>query len=120
LAAVALPAYQDYTNRAKVSEVVLAASTARTCITEQVQSVGRDDANLLTCGGNFQQTRYASSLTIDDADNGVITVAGRDDVAGVEVELSPLYGTSFHITEWVCQEGGGNTAPIAWLPGSCR
>ncbi len=33
LAAVALPAYQDYTKKAKVSEVVLAASSARTCLT---------------------------------------------------------------------------------------
>ncbi|MBK6928757.1 MAG: glycosyltransferase [Comamonadaceae bacterium] len=40
LAAVALPAYQDYTNRARASEVVLAASAARTCVTEIVQSNG--------------------------------------------------------------------------------
>jgi prepilin-type N-terminal cleavage/methylation domain-containing protein len=40
LAAVALPAYQDYTNRARASEVVLAASSARTCVTEIVQSNG--------------------------------------------------------------------------------
>src|SRR5687767_10928400 len=38
LAAVALPAYQDYTIRAKVSELMLAASGARTCITEAAQS----------------------------------------------------------------------------------
>ena len=38
LAAVALPAYQDYTIRAKLSEVVLAASSCRTSITETVQT----------------------------------------------------------------------------------
>ena len=38
LAAVALPAYQDYTVRSKVSEVVLAASACRTTVTEAVQS----------------------------------------------------------------------------------
>lgn len=38
LAAVALPAYQDYTVRAKTSEVILAASACRTSITETVQS----------------------------------------------------------------------------------
>ena len=38
LAAVALPAYQDYTKRAKMSEVILAASACRTSITEVVQS----------------------------------------------------------------------------------
>ena len=38
LAAVALPAYQDYTKRAKMSEVILAASQCRTSITEVIQS----------------------------------------------------------------------------------
>ena len=38
LAAVALPAYQDYTRRAKVTEVILAASACRTTITEVIQS----------------------------------------------------------------------------------
>ena len=38
LAAVALPAYQDYTLRAKASEIVLAASSARTCISEIVST----------------------------------------------------------------------------------
>jgi prepilin-type N-terminal cleavage/methylation domain-containing protein len=50
LAAVALPAYQDYTKKAKVSEVVLAASSARTCVTEIVQSSGA--SNLDSCDDN--------------------------------------------------------------------
>ena len=41
LAAVALPAYQDYTVRAKVSELLLAGSSARTTITEAAQNMGR-------------------------------------------------------------------------------
>ena len=40
LAAVALPAYQDYTKRAKMSEVILAASSARTDVTEAAQTIG--------------------------------------------------------------------------------
>ncbi|NMG03250.1 prepilin-type N-terminal cleavage/methylation domain-containing protein [Azoarcus taiwanensis] len=40
LAAVALPAYQDYTTRAKVSEVMLAASSARTSVAEAAQTLG--------------------------------------------------------------------------------
>ena len=51
LAAVALPAYQDYTKRAKVSEIVLAASSARTCVTEIVQSAGF--SSLDSCGSGF-------------------------------------------------------------------
>src|SRR6476469_2337308 len=48
LAAVALPAYQDYTARAKMSEVILAASACRTSITESAQS-----ASTLPVGGNW-------------------------------------------------------------------
>ena len=48
LAAVALPAYQDYTARAKMSELILAASACRTSITETVQS-----ATSLPVGGEW-------------------------------------------------------------------
>ena len=48
LAAVALPAYQDYTIRARASEVILAASSARTAITEAAQQANGDMANVGT------------------------------------------------------------------------
>ena len=58
LAAVALPAYQDYTNRAKASEVVLAASGARTCVSEIAQSTGISGTNIVgdatACGDDFK------------------------------------------------------------------
>jgi type IV pilus assembly protein PilA len=120
LAAVALPAYQDYTNRAKVSEVVLAASASRTCVTEIVQSKGRTDGNLASCASDFLRTRYTSTLTIADADAGVIAVTGASDVNGITVTLSPMYNGSFHITEWICKGSAVPPAKSAWLPGSCR
>jgi type IV pilus assembly protein PilA len=118
LAAIALPAYQDYTSRAKMSEVVLAASSARTCVTETVQARGVDDGDLTQCGGDFDATRYATNLDVDA--NGIVTVDSQDDIAGVTITLSPVYQSSFHITEWVCS--GTATAPAknSWLPGSCR
>ncbi|GGE33621.1 prepilin-type N-terminal cleavage/methylation domain-containing protein [Halopseudomonas oceani] len=117
LAAIALPAYQDYTARAKMSEVVLAASSARTCVTETVQSAGRD-ADLTQCGGDFTATRYATDLQVST--NGVVTVDSQDDIAGVEIELSPVYQGSFHITEWICSGNISGNGKNAWLPGSCR
>ena len=44
LAAVALPAYQDYTKRAKMSEAILAGSACRTAITETIQSAASGTA----------------------------------------------------------------------------
>jgi type IV pilus assembly protein PilA len=114
LAAVALPAYQDYTNRAKSSEVILAASGARTCVSEQVQSVGFSNLSA-TCGG-FTATKYAKFLTVGNT-TGVINVSGQivATTPDLGVTLSPVANTSSQITAWVC-----SGTQSKWLPGSCK
>lgn len=118
LAAVALPAYQDYTKKAKVSEVVLAASSARTCVTEIVQSSGA--SNLNTCEAGFSITKYVSNLTVN-ATTGLITVTGNATTLGeaVSVTLTPTpaltAGSTANIQTWVC-----SGTPPRLLPGSCR
>lgn len=119
LAAVALPAYQDYTKKAKVSEVVLAASSARTCVTEIVQSAGA--SSLDSCQGSFVSTKYASGMTVN-ATTGVITVTGNKTALGetndVTVVLTPepaLTSTSTSISSWKC-----SGTPTRLMPGSCR
>ena len=112
LAAVALPAYVDYTKRAKASEIVLAASGARTCVSEIVQSTGVA-LTADTCGTGFVGTKYATALVVNTS--GLITVTGAIDGSGdTSVNLKPtiLSGT---ITTWVC-----SGSPIKWMPGSCR
>ncbi|MGE4240223.1 pilin [Ramlibacter sp.] len=115
LAAVALPAYQDYTRRARVSEVVLAASSARTCVTEIVQSAGA--SNLSSCATDFQSTKMVTALTVGDSD-GLITVTGDAANIGesVTVTLKPEIpaGTNA-ISKWIC-----NGTPTRLMPGSCR
>src|SRR5690606_13393346 len=81
LAAVALPAYQDYTARAKVSEVVLAASQCRTTITEASQTgfaAAPAAANSFGCGedGTGPVSQYVA--TIQTTTTGVIQVAARN------------------------------------------
>jgi type IV pilus assembly protein PilA len=111
LAAVALPAYQDYTKRAKASEIVLAASSARTCVTEIVQSSGA--TNLDSCDDGFASTRYATGLTVD-ATSGVITVTGTVDSDAITVTLTPtLSGNA--VSRWTC-----TGTPTKLMPGSCR
>lgn len=112
LAAIALPAYQDYTNRAKASEVVLAASSARTCVTEIVQSSGFG-TEVATCESGFVQTQYVSALDVTDA--GVITVDGKGFDEPLEVVLTPSDTSTNRIGEWVC-----SGSPSKWMPGSCR
>ena len=113
LAAVALPAYQNYTKRAKASEIVLAASGARTCVTEIVQSAGA--SNLDSCQTNFQATQYATGLTVGAA-TGIITVAGTVSGTAVSVVLSPTFtATNDGITKWTCAG-----TPAELMPGSCK
>ncbi|MBK1684169.1 pilin [Rhodoferax fermentans] len=114
LAAVALPAYQDYTNRAKASEVVLAASAARTCVSEVVQSNGLSGLSA-ACGDGFVATKYAKGLSVGDT-TGVITVSGQIVAANdLIVTLTPTLVSS-QITEWKC---AGSGTP-KWLPASCK
>ena len=115
LAAVALPAYQDYTNRAKASEVVLAASGARTCVSEQVQTVGFRSLQS-ACAGGFTPTKYAKLLDVNDT-SGQITVSGTI-VTGTDlvVTLTPTPSGSSAISLWTC---AGQLNP-KWLPGSCK
>ncbi|MDF3844740.1 prepilin-type N-terminal cleavage/methylation domain-containing protein [Pseudomonas citronellolis] len=111
LAAIALPAYQDYTNKAKVSEVVLAASSARTCVTEIVQSSGA--SNLDTCDSSFSSTKYVSGLTVGATD-GIVEATGQGFSEDVTVTLTPTIDGNT-ISKWTC-----TGTPTKWMPGSCR
>ncbi len=125
LAAIALPAYQDYTNRARASEILLAASTAKTCVSEKAQY----GATPVNCDEGFVPTKYAATLTTSDA--GVIAVTGDDALAGLTITLTPQNGAAaavaadyadagFAVTEWVCTGAATGTAKSSWLPGSCN
>tara|TARA_Y100000815_G_scaffold258891_1_gene268799 strand:+ start:610 stop:1050 length:441 start_codon:yes stop_codon:yes gene_type:complete len=125
LAAIALPAYQDYTNRAKAAEIVLAASAARTCVSESAQ-VGRDPDD---CDADFTATEYAGGLGVSTA--GVIEATGQNDLAGLTITLTPQNGAAaataadyanagFTITEWVCTGAAVAPASTSWLPANCR
>nr|WP_314571003.1 prepilin-type N-terminal cleavage/methylation domain-containing protein [uncultured Pseudomonas sp.] len=117
LAAVALPAYQDYTARAKASELILAASSARTCVTETVASRG-GLTGLSSCATGFVPTKYATALTVGDT-TGVITVSGKIKSTtdnDTSVVMKPTVNEAkTDITTWTCAG-----TPANWMPGSCK
>ena len=132
LAAVALPAYQDYTIRAKMSEVILAMSACRTSITEVYQSGGSQPAaNSWGCEGSGA-TKYVAGISSDP--NGVVTAAIQgisSAVDGSVVTLTPLSsnaaGATWTINSgsglfgWRCgAPGDGTSVNTKYLPGSCR
>ena len=129
LAAVALPAYQDYTVRAKMSEVILAMSACRTSITEVYQTGGTPpSANGWGCEAGVT-SKYVKSISTDAA--GVVTAVIQNistDVNNSAVTLTPLNsgGTPAAATDmgkglsgWNCG-GTGTTVNKKYLPGSCR
>lgn len=136
LAAVALPAYQDYTKKAKVSEVILAASGCRTSITEAIQTAS---SNVMTyAGGDWgcevaagSGSKYVASVVTDAVGKVSVTAQGFGDSAidTTVVTLVPLInGTPVTandgmkaVTAWRCGNAGdGTTMPPKFLPGSCK
>jgi len=136
LAAVALPAYQDYTKRAKMSEVILAASACRTTITEVYQS---GSVTAITAGGwgcevTTQSSKYVASVNTSATGGITVTAAGFNDTAidGKTIDLLPYHdntvaknpATTNHmgspVYKWLCGPGATNPMPAKFLPGSCR
>ena len=135
LAAVALPAYQDYTVKAKVSEVVLAASSCRTAITETVQSSsGTTLPSTWGCEVSSAATKFVTTVAADNA--GKITVIANHSnltqlTSGTNtLTLVPMKSASAVLTNadvgstifaWRCGlPGDGTTILSKYLPGSCR
>jgi len=118
LAAVALPAYQDYTRRAKVSELILAASACRTSISEVTQSASSlPGANNWGCESASSTSQYVASIVTSDA--GVVTVTAQN-IPGVTGTITltpnPTPTPGGTISSWTC---GGSIDP-KYRPGSCK
>ena len=112
LAAVAIPAYQDYTIRAKVTEAFSLASAAKVAVSETFQTMSAFD---LTKSGWTapNATVNVASIAITDA-TGVITVVTTAAAGSVTFTLTPTLTTGQPVT-WVC-----SGSPAKYLPSSCR
>lgn len=141
LAAVALPAYQDYTVRAKLSEVVLAGSACKTGITEALQTSSGVDASAALPGAcTTVVTKYVTGVVATA--NGVINVTANAtnlsqlsgttnvlSIVPVQIGTTAVVGTADGgktIAGWACGSTasstvvGATTIPAKYLPASCR
>lgn len=137
LAAVALPAYQDYKTKAKISEVILAVYSCRAAVVNTVQpSTAVDVSVVLPNACEFRGTKYVKSGTVDA--NGLVTVKADESRAchqldattntltllPIQTGTTPLVGTTDggkNIAGWRCGSvADGTTIPAKYLPGSCR
>jgi type IV pilus assembly protein PilA len=117
LAAIALPAYQDYTVRARVSEGLALAAGAKTTVTENISNNGGTIPNPGACQGvnTFTTaTKNVASLACNDT-NGVLTVTMTSAAKSVVLQLTPT-ATDSGIT-WKCTS---NSTYHKYVPAECR
>jgi len=139
LAAVALPAYQDYSNRAKISEVILAASACRTSVTEIYQSGNSASQAANNWGCEVTTSTSGASKyvkTIETTDDGLVKIviqgfAASANINGKLVTLAPMKDATNLLTKadvggvtvyaWRCgSTADGTDLTPRFLPGSCR
>ena len=116
LAAVALPAYQDYTVRAKVSELMLAASGVRTAISEKFQT---DPSATSSAGVGVTipvTGKIASASVLDDGSIYVYGATTSTSIGqAVTISMTPTYSTATGTITWSCKG-----TPSKYLPATCR
>jgi type IV pilus assembly protein PilA len=150
LAAIALPAYQDYTVRSKVSEMLVNASSPKSLISEAFQTdslagVQAAAAEYNTRDVTEKETKYIADIEIDE-NNGMITVTSQGasaglptDAQGKTITLTPnVQGAALAAgvtgaVDWACASAANTTAttrgltvgaqgdmPVKYAPSECR
>ena len=125
LAAVAIPAYQDYTIRAKVTEGLGLAGAAKTAVAETYSSKGNPPST--NTGGGLA---LAASITgnsvasVGVSGRGVIQISYKNNLGGspsangLLVMLKPTFTAGGVV--WDCKSTAGTTMPAKYLPAQCR
>jgi type IV pilus assembly protein PilA len=142
LAAIAIPAYQDYTVRSKVTEGLNLAAAAKVSVAESFQA--NDIAGVTAAAAdwttNWVPTKYVQTIAITPA-NGVITItygANTPQIAGTSVVLTPNVQGAILATgatgniDWACTSLANATAtarnlqfvagttPARYVPTECK
>lgn len=135
LGAIALPMYQGYTTKAKLSEVILAATACRFSIIDVVQSPSSNLSIVLPKACESIHTKYVKNITVSA--NGIITVHANEaqlslltpttnllTLAPIQTgsnQLVGITGANEIIASWRCGSSiDGTTIPSRYLPKSCK
>lgn len=124
LAAIALPAYQDYTVRAKMSEPLAAMAEAKTTVLEYFATVGVLPDNSLQAGINDSpNTEIVASIIYTSAAGGTITARLQTGIVPTGKStfvLSGIVDRTTRTIQWNCKEGGASAIEPKYLPSNCR
>ena len=118
LAAIAIPAYQDYIIRSKVTELATAADACKVSVSEYYQTMSLTfPPTMLASGCTTQVTKYVSGLTVA-VNTGVITVAAVGGTVGTtgNFVLTPATTANAQL-DWTCT---ASSISAKYLPANCR
>ena len=113
LAAVALPAYQDYTIRARASEMLLAASSARTAVTEAMQLANSQVITSAASAILIASSNFVSAGSVSGS--GTVVVNSKDALGTTVFNVTLVPTWTGQTVTWVC-----NSSSPKYAPASCR
>ena len=111
LAAIAIPAYQDYTIRARVTEGLTLASAAKVTVSENIQS---GQTNRTAGWTPPNSTQNVSSVSVNSS-TGVITVAYTSAAGSTNITMTPSVDSVSGVISWAC-----SGTPASYVPANCR
>jgi type IV pilus assembly protein PilA len=114
LAAIAIPAYQDYIIRSKVTELSVAASACKASVSEYAQTNQNLPSDITAAGCSSNPTQYVTSLAVN---NGTITVASAITQATGNFVLTPTFSAATGEVDWSCT---ASSIEKKYLPANCR
>ena len=129
LAAIAIPMYQDYTVRAKVTEGISVASPCKLAVAESYSTQGSFPGTAAIAGCQSVNTVYVSSVDVGAGGVVTVTMKAPAQVAGKKIDMTPTAkdsagaavaaGGIAAAVDWVCGNGGTDV-DSKFLPSSCR
>ncbi len=125
LAAIAVPTYRDYTIRAKISEALNMAASAKISITEYYISEGRLPGNLEEAGMESVSTDYIKSIEYSGSDDGgriTVTLSSRigGDAGDKKLVIATTPDQNGALLKWDCAPAAENGVDRKYLPANCR
>lgn len=127
LIAIALPAYQDYTVRAKVSEGLNLAAAAKLAVTETRFSRGSFPTSNPSAGYAGAMTNIVRSIEVGNAGEITITYDAPVEISDMTLKLIPTLSNNNQVAEWACNAlnstklgGTAGTMPGKYAPANCR
>jgi len=122
LAAVALPAYQDYTKRSHVSEGLALAGGAKTAVTEYYSDKGEWPTTNTQAGLATDASITGNAVTkVTVGASGLITVTFNTKVeTGSKILALKPDATGGGSVKWDCKPAAGTTVNVKFLPATCR